>query len=338
MRKLRVAVVGTGAVSQKYHIPGFQSSPHAEVVAIADVDANRAREVADRFNIPRWVTDWRELLNDSVDVFSVCTPNRFHAEVTIAAAKAGKHVLCEKPLAVSNAEADAMVAAAREAGVILMVDFPLRFDPGYRAAHDAVKAGLIGDVITVRSKWAHPGPRHYSPTAAWFYSREEAGGGALLDLGIHCADYIWSILGDPVSVQGCLSARTQGLAVDENASLILSYPGGVTGIIEASWTCEPAVVETEIQGTLGRIRITGSPAQEVIAWTAGAVPGVHQLSYTVNTGNNDGHFRCIRYFAECVAMGREPEMATGEEGRRALAICLAGELSHTEGRRVMIYY
>lgn len=338
MDKLRVAVIGTGAVSQKYHIPGFQSSPYAELVAICDVDPNRAQEVANRFHVPRWVTDWHELLDDRVDAVSICTPNRFHAEVAIAAAKAGKHVLCEKPIAMTNEEANAMVAAAEENGVTLMVEFPLLFDPGYCAARDAVQAGLIGEVLTVHSKWAHPGPRYYSPSAAWFYSKEAAGGGALLDLGIHCASYISSILGDPVSVQGLLSARTEGLAVDENATLLLAFPNGKSGIIEASWTCEPVVVETIIQGTQGRIRITGSPAQEVVAWTAGAVPGVHHLSYPVNTGSNDGHFRCVRYFAECAATGKQPEKATGEYGRRTLAVCLAGEASHQKGCRVQVSY
>lgn len=202
---LRAGVLGCGEIGRRGHIPGYQAAS-AQVVAVCDTNLERARSVAAEFNVPDAYADYHELLaRPDIDVVSVCLPNAFHAPATIAALEAGKHVLCEKPIAIHAADAAQMIAAARKSGRLLSVNQHMRFDPTAQALRQAVSNGDLGriyltDVRMVRAQGI-PG------FGSWFTNKDLAGAGALFDIGVHMLDLALYITGFPqvTAVRGFIS-------------------------------------------------------------------------------------------------------------------------------------
>ena len=163
------------------HADALAQAPDCEVVAVAAPNLHRVVDFAKRHDIPRALTNYRDLLKlDEVDVISLALPNDLHAEVAIAAAEAGKHVICEKPLATTLDDADAMIAACDEADVQLMYAEPLCFAPKYTRARELAQSGALGEIFLVKQSEEHSGPH-----SAWFWNIDRAGGGALMDMGVH---------------------------------------------------------------------------------------------------------------------------------------------------------
>lgn len=192
---LRAGVLGCGEIGRRGHIPGFQAAG-VEVVAVCDANQARAESTAREFGIRHAYADYRELLaRPDIDVVSVGLPNTFHAPTTLAALEAGKHVLCEKPISVSSALAEQMIAAARRSGKLLSVNQHMRFDSTSMAMRDGVAAGKLGhvyltDVRMVRAQGI-PG------FGSWFTNKDLAGAGALFDIGVHMLDLALFINGFP---------------------------------------------------------------------------------------------------------------------------------------------
>ena len=157
-QKLRVAVIGCGGIASAHHLPRYQELPDVEIAAIADADPERLQVTGDRFGISRRYTDYEEMLaREAIDAVDVCTPNHLHAGPTLAAVRAGKHVLCQKPFASSLDEATTMITAAREAGVLLGVIYMQRFTPVYLTAKHLIDQGTIGRVTSIRARMGHAG-------------------------------------------------------------------------------------------------------------------------------------------------------------------------------------
>ncbi len=156
---IRVGIIGCGKIAQVRHLPEYAANPNAEIVAFYDKNMKRAQDMAAQYG-GKVYDSFYELVDDpNVDAVSICVENRSHAEICTAALYAGKHVLCEKPMAVTLAECESMVAAAERNGRHLMVGHNMRFDPVHRKAKQLLDSGIIGDVITFRSIRATPGPR-----------------------------------------------------------------------------------------------------------------------------------------------------------------------------------
>ena len=205
MTALRVALVGTGWVMD-FHARAVREHPGAELVAAANWREPSLRALAGRHHIPRVTTDWRELAADpAVDAVVVATPNALHAEQAIAFLEAGKHVLVEKPMGRTLAEADAMVAAAARARGWLMVAHCWRFHPDVRALRARVAGGELGEIVKTRSYGVHAG---WGPSG-WFIDPELAGGGALLDMGVHAIDTTRYLLGDPAPERVCAAVDAE---------------------------------------------------------------------------------------------------------------------------------
>ena len=219
-RKLRVGIIGSGGIARAQHIPNYQRHPRAEVIAVADVNEQAARLAADQYGIPHVYTDYADLLaRDDVDAVSVATPPNAHYEPVVAAANAGKHILCEKPMALSVAQCDEMISAARAAGVRLMVGYQPRFGTTWQAVRRLIDEGAIGtphglNIISV-GKAAHP--------RAWFFDPAIAGGGILMDWGTYTAYMMQYFMGPVESV----------------------YALGTTNLHE--FTCRDGSVATDIQ-------------------------------------------------------------------------------------------
>ncbi len=194
--KLRVGIIGTGMIALQGHLPGWRLLPDdVEVAALADVLQARAALVARKEGIPAAYGDWRAMLREQdLDIVSVCTPNAYHKVQTVAALKAGAHVLCEKPAATCRADAEAMFAAAKAARRHLFVGQSARFISWGMAAKEIVDSGRLGEIYFVE---AHALRRRGIPNWGQFHMKAHSGGGPVLDMGVHLLDMIFWLLGNP---------------------------------------------------------------------------------------------------------------------------------------------
>lgn len=249
MSKLRMGIIGAGGIAQGRHIPAFQQlHEDVTIVAVSDVNEDTARIVAEKFNISKAYTDYRDMFDD-VDAVTICTPNKFHAEITIAALEAGKHVLCEKPMAMNTAECEAMIQAANESGKVLHIAYHYRFMKDSLAAKNVILADEIGEPIVARAKAMR---RRKVPGWGVFTNKELQGGGSLIDWGCHFLDLSLWLLGnpEPIEVVGTSYNRLSKMPgqinqwgnfnhetfdVDDHVTAYIRFENGASLLFETSW-------------------------------------------------------------------------------------------------------
>jgi predicted dehydrogenase len=249
MTALRWGILSTADIARRKVVPGMRKAARCEITAIASRDEATVRRVAAELEIPRAHASYEALLADpEVDAVYIPLPNHLHAEWTIAAVQAGKHVLCEKPLAMTAADAERMVGAAEVAGVQLMEAFMYRLHPSWLKVHELVRSGHIGPLTSVQSWFSY-----YNDDATNIRNIREAGGGALFDIGSYCVNLSrWLFGAEPDDVQAAIR-RDPELGVDTLTSSILSFADGF-----ASFTCSTRAEDDQrvhIYGTRGRISI-----------------------------------------------------------------------------------
>jgi predicted dehydrogenase len=322
---VRIGVIGCGAIARRAHLPALRAAG-AEITTFASRSRSSAEAAQGECEGAGVITDdWRDLVaSDDVDAVTICTPNAFHAEMTIAAAQAGKHVLVEKPIACSLADADAMLAAAGDAGVVLMPAQNLRFNAPFVAARDAIARGDIGAITGVRAAFGHGGPAAWAPDATWFFDAELAGGGALIDLGIHLADLVRAVTGDDVvEVAGMLYGDG---AVEDTGVAVLRFAGGAVGSMQSSWISKAGLdIQLSIFGTEGTLHLDGGTP--LTQRPAAGKP--HEVEMPTDVPNLDAAF------VEAVATGA-PLPVSAADGRAALANIAAGYRSARSGETVKV--
>ncbi len=325
----RVGVVGTGFIGET-HIAAWAAEGMS--IVIHDVDAGRAAALAERYGAR--VADSLDALFGAVDIVDVCAPTHLHAEVAIAAARAGRHVICEKPMARTLADAEAMLAAAREAGVRLFVAHVVRFFPEYVAARAAVLDGAIGEPAVLRLTRASFRPRH--PAGHWFFDHARSGG-IVLDLMIHDLDYARWIAGDVATVHCRSASVAQPDAGVDHAVAILTHRSGAISHVSASWGYAPPTFRTafEIAGSHGLIEqdstATTPVTPSLLAGAAGG--GVTAMADTSLAGDP---FRLeLAEFARAISDGTEARIGAAD-GLEALRIALAADESARTGSLVRL--
>ncbi|GAE91921.1 myo-inositol 2-dehydrogenase [Gracilibacillus boraciitolerans JCM 21714] len=239
MSKLKVAVIGCGSIAIHRHLPEFNANEHVEIVAVCDINEERARVTGSKYNAKAF-TDYKQAITESgADLVSVCLPNYLHAPVSIFAAEQGKHVLCEKPMATSEKEAEEMISASEKAGKKLMIAHNQRFVPSHEKAKQMIADGELGKIYSFRTTFGHGGPEGWSIDGkdSWFFRKEEAFIGALGDLGVHKADLLRYILGEEfIEVASMIeSSAKENSDVDDQAVTILRSQTGIIGTLTASW-------------------------------------------------------------------------------------------------------
>ncbi len=223
------------------HARGYAAAGGYELYAVADLIAQRREELAKQFHLKQQYATADELINDkSIEVASICLPNHLHAPVTIAALKAGKHVICESPPALTPGEVKRMGNAAEKAGKTLLFALQRRFGGCEQTARQAVEKGLVGEVYHVRAAWMRT--RAIPSGTGWYTSLENAGGGAMADLGLHMLDVAWDLLGSPKPVSvfatchNVLNPRSESkFEVEEAATALIRFEGDKSLELAASW-------------------------------------------------------------------------------------------------------
>ncbi|MEQ9398559.1 MAG: Gfo/Idh/MocA family oxidoreductase [Longimicrobiales bacterium] len=229
---VRVAIVGTGAISQVVHVPILAERQDVDVVALADVDLPKARTIADRFGVPDALPPSEVFDRDDIRAVVLCTPNHLHEEQALAALEAGKDVFVERPLALSADGVERILDAARAAGTVLIMGSPHRFRPDVSALRSFVAGGELGRVYSVRGAWLTR--RVPVVRATWRHDRDQAGGGALVDLGVPALDLCMWLVGYPeIARVTCSVARTEH-EVEDAATLLFESTDGVVFTVEVS--------------------------------------------------------------------------------------------------------
>ncbi len=321
---VRVGVVGAGLMGTR-RAASASASSHSSLVVVADPDEDRAWKLATTHGC-RYTSEWETVVSDAeIDAVAVCTVNKFLAPITVGALEANKHVLCEKPLGRNAEEAARMVAASRKHGRILKVGFTLRFHPALREAHRLCEAGEIGPLFFLRAVYGHGGRAGYAQE--WRGDAELAGGGELLDQGIHLVDLARWFLGDFEEALG-LTARWfwEIDPLEDNAFMLLRNRSGRVASLHASWTEWRNRFTLEVVGRDGFARVDGiggSYGDETL--TVGiraAQSGPPAERRIVFDGPDRSWEDDWGDFIDAVQTGRRPE-ADGEDGLATMRIIQA---------------
>lgn len=333
MSKVKIGVIGCGSIAKHRHLPEYANNKNVEIVAVCDIVAERAQETADKYNAIAY-TSYEELLaNEDVEAVSVCTPNYLHAPVSIAALKAGKHVLCEKPMATSKEEAEEMIAAAKASNKKLMIAHNQRFVPSHQKARQLVASGELGKIYSFRTAFGHGGPEGWSVDGenSWFFKKEQAFIGAMGDLGVHKTDLLRYILGEEFVEVGAFveTSAKENADVDDTAVCVLKTESGIIGTLAASWS----YVSKEDNATIiyaenAIVRLEDDPVNSVIVqYKNGEVVKYELGGIQTNESGGQTSSQVVDQFITSIVNDVEPPVS-GEEGMKSLQVVLAALASN----------
>lgn len=340
---LRIGVIGGGTIARRRHLPEIVLNEYAEVGAVCDTVQERADELAKQFNATAY-TDYKKLIADpSLDAVIVCATNTTHAAMTIEALKAGKHVMCEKPMAVSLEEAQAMIDTSEKTGKMLFIAQNQRLAPAHVKAKQILKSGMLGKVITFRSIFGHPGCEFWAidKKKTWFFNKAVTGFGCLGDLGIHKIDQLRWMMEDEftevyASVETLNKRNAEGALIDveDNAIMLLKTQTGATGTITVSWTYEYEDCSTVFYCENGVMTIYGDPDYQIVIrrndnssdfYKVGEIPNnIVQVKSGI-----------IDEFVDCLRLGR-PASISGKDGMEPLKVLFAAYESSRTKKAVKI--
>lgn len=340
-----IGIIGCGKIAQVRHIPEYLENPNAEIRGYFDLNLQRAQELAEKFGGKAFASVEELLADPSIDAVSVCVANFAHAEMTIKALEAGKHVLCEKPMAVTLAECEAMVAAAKKAGKHLMIGHNQRLAKAHMVAKKMIEEGAIGRILTFRTTFGHGGPETWSidpGKSVWFFDKKRAAMGAMADLGIHKTDLIQFLTGQKVvrttARLTTLDKRDAGgnlIGVDDNAFCIYELSGGAYGTMTASWTYYAAEDNSTIlYGTKGTMRIYDDPAHSIVVNKSSGETEYYDVEQ-IQANDNQTKSGIIDLWMEALVQDKEPEIS-GESALSAMRAVFASLVSSEKGCTVEI--
>ena len=327
MSKVKVGVIGCGSIARYRHLPEYHTHPDVDIIAVCDVALERAQAVAQTYGAKAY-TDYIDLLNHKdIDAVSICTPNIFHAPMSIAALQAGKHVLCEKPMATTIEEAERMNDTANGSGKILMIGHNQRFVLSHQKAKAMITQGELGKIYSFRTSFGHSGPEAWSIDGkdSWFFKKDQAVIGSMGDLGVHKADLLRFLLGEEM-VEVAAFAETSAKKetnVDDTAVCILRTESGIIGTLAASWSYIKEDNSTIIYGEKAVLCLEDDPTYSLIIHHLSGRTETFQLGHIQSNdegGQNDSGV--IRAFVDSIVNQKQPPI-TGMEGLKSLKVILA---------------
>ena len=342
---IRVGMLGCGKIAQVRHIPEYADNANVQLYAFYNPTVKRAEDMAAKYGGKVYATAEELIADPNIDAVSVCAANYAHAELTIKALKAGKHVLCEKPMAVTIEECDEMVKAAKESGKYLMIAHNQRLAKAHACAKQLIDDGLIGDIVSFRTTFGHGGPETWSINPGkntWFFDKSKAAMGVMADLGVHKTDLIHFLTGERVirttAKLATIDKRGEDgelIGVDDNAFCIYEMTGGIVGTMTASWTFYGAEDNSTIlYGTKGIMRIYDDPAHSIVVKLATGEEKFYDVEQ-IQTNDNQTKSGVIDLWVDCIVNGKAPEIS-GESALYAMRAVFASIKSSEIGQAVEI--
>lgn len=332
MEKIRLGLVGCGAIAEN-QIRELLKVEEAELCAVCDLREDLAKDVAERYGIKAYYTDYAQMLAADIEGVIVCTPNFAHYENTIQAAKAGKHILVQKPFAMEISEAQEMIDAAKENKVILQAAFFERFKGCNLKMYEILSSGRLGKLLSIKAQMSHTGiDKFWLPKTQWFHTKKKSGGGPLSDLGAHHFDLIRWFSGSEVDeISAVTTNYFEEDEIEDNASVVLKMKNGVMAQTYYSFTtvgpknfcyenielyCEKGTLLLQNMDSKGfKLRMCGLDDEDF---------------EEVVFEEQDGFYGMERHFAQCIRDKKTP-VTTGEDGKICLEIIKKGYESAKKG-------
>ena len=339
--KFGYGIIGCGVIAP-WHARAVNNLPNAELLAVCDIELPKAEKIKEEFGAQHAYQDLNDLLaRDDIDVISICTPSGHHHEVAIAAARAGKHIMSEKPLDVTAEHLDAMIAAARGADVKLACIFQRRTSRLWQLVKQAVDEQRFGKLVLGSAYLKYFRSQEYYDSAGWRGTWALDGGGALMNQGVHLIDLFRWIMGPIDTIFSFADHLARKIEVEDTCVASIKFKSGAFGTLEGTTSVTPGLNHRmELHGETGSIRIDG---ERIVAW---AVPGEDkeqiesQLSDNIGDAASDptaisadGHQMQIADLLDAINEDREP-MVSGEEARKAVEFILAVYESARTGQPV----
>ncbi|WP_342440260.1 Gfo/Idh/MocA family oxidoreductase [Paenibacillus sp. FSL L8-0436] len=352
MSKKKIGLIGAGSISD-LHLQAYQGNEHAELYAICDLNQQRAEDKAKQYNIPNVYTDYHDLLaNPEVEAVSICTWNNSHAEISIAALRAGKHVLVEKPLCRSVEEANAIQDAVRETGKLLQVGFVRRYDANAQLVKNFIEKDELGEIYYAKASCI----RRLGNPGGWFADVERSGGGPLIDLGVHVIDLCWYMMGrpKPVSVSGNTyhklgnRANVKNLSfyqaadydpstngVEDMANALIRFENGASLMVDVSFTLHAKSDELAIRlyGDKGGVEI--EPELTMITEKYDTILNVAPQTDSKSINVPEAFCNEVNHFLDCLQSGETP-ISPVEDGLQIMKILCGIYESANKGQEVQL--
>ncbi len=347
MEKLKIGVVGAGNIARSAHLPAYKQCSNCTPVAICDIDLERAQAAAKDFGIPEVYSSVEEMLaNADIDAVDICTWNNAHAPVLIAAANAGKHVICEKPLAMNLSDALLMEKAVKENNIIFFLAVPSRFGYANMYLRDMYDNGELGDVYYAKTSYV----RRRGTPSGWFTDKKTSGGGPIIDIGVHRIDAAWYLMGTPKPTRVSANVfnkigdyQTKGISrwqgtpcpdnrfdTEDSGAGVIHFENGATMVFEASWAINaPDKSETLICGTKA-----GATIEPLVIYGE-RNEFLSDDKVTVNSANDKFKLE-LEHFADCVLNGNYNTKYTIEQAVDMQRMLQAIYDSAAEGREIVL--
>ncbi len=342
---LKIGIIGCGKITEVRHAPEYAENPNCQLVAFFDVVPERAKALAEQYGGVAY-DSIEALLASDVDAVSVCVANAYHAQASIQALKAGKHVLCEKPMATTPEDCEAMVAAAKAAGKFLMIGQNQRLAKAHVKAREIIESGEMGKVITFETHFAHPGPEGWTGVRdSWFFDKKVASFGVMADLGVHKTDLIHYLTGKKIVRTSAVLATLnktfsdgRPITVDDNAYAIYTMEDGVVGTMHVSWTNygnENNSTKMYMEG--GVLRMYDDPKYSLIVEKRDGEVIPYELDLLTSNKEQTSGGRTstgvIDAFVESIVTNTPPAIS-GESAMHAMKVVFANEQSAQLGKAV----
>lgn len=348
-KTLKVGVIGVGGIAHT-HFPGWQESPHTEIVALSDVSSEALKSAGDKIGVSRLFEKGEDLIAcKEIDVVDICTPNMYHTPLTVAALEAGKHVICEKPLAPKPDDILKMIAARDKSGKMLMTAQHFRFEGSSKALKAEIDKGVLGEVYHARSWMLR---RSGAPTRPGFVEKKHSGGGPCIDIGVHILDLTLWMMGHPkpVTVTGVTQDKLRRLPgafsnwggpipevwdVEEFASAFVRFENGATLVLEVSWLLNhPKTHGEDMQMWLYGDKGGAHWPQNVILKTDNPTRQHFDIQLQ-NAESGEAHAKECMAFAEAIIAG-QPSPVPAEHSLAVTTILDALYLSAQTGKEVSL--
>jgi len=331
--KLKVGVAGAGQIAKVLHIHEYDESPDCDLIAIYNGNLDLCRDVIAEYEPKgvRFYDDLDAFLASGVQAISVCERNFLHAEVSSKALAKGISVLCEKPMALNLADAQAMIDTAAKSGATLMIDQSQRYSAPHQKAKEVLASGVLGRIYAIQTTFAHPGPEGWSKTSEWFFNKSISGFGPLADLGVHKCDLVRFLTGlEAVKVMAQKATLEKAGTVEDNSQAILQMDNGALCMIATSWTCHGAEDNSFIamceQGVL-KVNVEAEP---VVIYPKGGTRTVYDVGKIQANTEDKWYLGVIQHFVDAV-LGRAANPIPGVDGYKALEMVVAMEQSIETG-------